>query len=222
MVGAVRLRDGVFDIGTKHRAWENEIVRVSASGNFDRETEPEQKMNMEKNIIIEYLEAYTKLGWNDPSQKAFLEQQAKDARPVQCVRMRDVLSPIKLEYLRGRYVAKRNHCFKNASDLVDKLVSPFGDVLPIRYVEGFIYSPGLMPIDHAFVKIGDKYIDPTLERALHLDVRKELYVSVFECDFDTMVDYMYKLETYGPLYEFAWCLSNDPERASRMSKYNSI
>ena len=176
-------------------------------------------MNMEKNIIIEYLEAYTKLGWRDPSQKAFLEQQAKDARPVQCVPMRDVLSPIDLEYLRGRYVAKRNHCFKNASDLVDKIVSPFGDVLPIRYVEGFTYSSGLMPIDHAFVKIGDKYIDPTFERALHLDVRKELYVSVFECDFDTMVDYMYKLGTYGPLYEFTWCLSNDPERASRMARF---
>ena len=48
MVGAVRLRHGVFDIGPKHRAWENEIVRVSASGNVNRETEPEQKMNMKK------------------------------------------------------------------------------------------------------------------------------------------------------------------------------
>ena len=176
---------------------------------------------MEKNIIIEYLEAYTKLGWNDPSQKSFLEQQAKDARPVQCVRMRDVFNPAQMEFLRGVYRTKQKECFKNSSKLVNLLAS-WSSIQPVRYVEGFAYHPGLMPIDHAFVKIGDKYIDPTFERALHLDVRKELYVSVFECDFYTMVDYMLKLGTYGPLYEFAWCLSNDPERASRMERYNSI
>lgn len=219
MVGAVRLRYRVFDIGPKHRAWENEIVRVSASGNVDRETEPEQKMNMEKNIIIEYLEAYTKLGWSGPNQKAFLEQQAKDARQVQCVRMRDVFNPAQMEFLRGVYRTKQKECFKNSSRLVNLLAS-WSTIPPVRYVEGFAYHPGLLPIEHAFVKIGDKYIDPTFERALHLDVRKELYVSVFECDFQKMANYLWRLGGYGGLYEFAWCLSNDPERASRMARFH--
>lgn len=221
MVGAVRLRDGVFDIGSKHRAWENEIVRVSASGNVDRETEPEQKMNMEKNIIIEYLESYTKLGWTDPSQKAFLEQQAKDARPVQCVRMRDVFSDGELYIIFDQlhYRTQQKMCYKNAAELV-RIIRNIGTLPPVKYVEGFTYHPGLLPIEHAFVKIGDKYIDPTFERALHLDVRKEQYVSVFECDFQTMANYLLRLDYYGGMYEFAWCLSNDPERASRMARFH--
>lgn len=46
---------------------------------------------MEKNPIIEELQAFAGMNWN-AKQKAYFERMAADAKPVQCVSVRDVFT----------------------------------------------------------------------------------------------------------------------------------
>ena len=184
-----------------------------------------QCVYMETNRIIEELRAKASFDW-DPEQKAWFQQQANDARAVECVPMRDALTPDQLELLFRNigYKTQQKMCFKNASELVDALewIARHYDstVPPVKYVEGFAYSCGLLPIEHAFVKVGDKYVDPTFERALHLDVRKELYVSCMEFDPETMRKYQQETGYYGELYVYDYFCKNRPDLAERIRANN--
>lgn len=177
---------------------------------------------METNRIVEELRAVAALGWN-PEQKAYYEQMAADARPVECVPMRDVFTRAEYEYIRGVYHTHQKQCYKNAADLVALISHPLGGLgrkRPIKYVEGFAFSCGLLPIEHAFVKVGDQYIDPTFERALKLDVRKEMYASLIELDPETMDKYQLETGFYGELYQYDYLCKNRPEMAAIMRACN--
>lgn len=180
---------------------------------------------METNRIIEELRARASLAWN-PEQKAWFEQQARDARPVQCVRMRDVFTPEQLEFLFkvARYKTQQKMCYRNAAQLVECAQWMAGhfdpDVPETKYVEGYAFSLGFLPIEHAFVKVGDKYIDPTFERALHRDVRNEMYASCIELDAETMAKYQYETGFYGELYVYDYMCKNRPELAAHIRARN--
>ena len=175
---------------------------------------------METNRIIEELRAKAAFDWQ-PEQKAWFEQQANDARPVQCVRMRDAFTPEQLELLkRWRYRTQQKMCYRNAAELVRLIEMDCRFTGPIRYVEGFAYSYGLLPIEHAFVKVGDLYVDPTFERALHRDVRKELYAACIELDFETMAKYQVETGFYGELYVYDYMCKNRPELAAQIRARN--
>ena len=180
---------------------------------------------METNHIIEELRAKAALDWN-PEQKAWFEQQANDARPVQCVRMRDAFTPEQLQFLFKNigYKTQQKMCYRNAAILVESIEwmafhfdQSVGE--PI-YVEGFAYAYGLLPIEHAFVKVGDLYVDPTFERALHRDVRNELYVSCIEMDCATMRHYQLETGYYGELYVYDYMCKNRPELAAQIRARN--
>ena len=180
----------------------------------------EKEITMETNHIIEELRAKAALDWN-PEQKAWFEQQANDARPVQCVRMRDAFTPEQLELLkRWRYRTQQKMCYRNAAELVRLIEMDCRFDKPIRYVEGFAYAYGLLPIEHAFVKVGDLYVDPTFERALHRDVRNEIYVSCIELDPLTMANYQLETGYYGELYVYDYMCKNRPELAAQIRARN--
>ena len=177
------------------------------------------------NPIIKELRHIAALGWN-PEQKAYYEQRAADACSVECVRMRDVFNPDQLQFLfqTPGYKTKQKMCYKNAAELVGKvewMAHHYDPSVPeIKYIEGFVYSCNLLAIEHAFVKVGDKYIDPTFERALHRDVRKEIYVSLIELDPETMAKYQFETGFYGELYQYDYLCKNRPELAQQMRERN--
>lgn len=178
---------------------------------------------METNHIIEELRARAALDWN-PEQKAWFEQQANDARVVHCVRMRDAFTPEQMAYIRAYYRTQQKMCYRNAAELVRIIAGRGGEIRlfpePVRYVEGYAYAYGLLPIEHAFVKIGDKYIDPTFERALHRDVRKEMYASCIELDPLTMANYQLETGFFGELYVYDYLKRNRPELAAQIRARN--
>lgn len=180
---------------------------------------------METNIIIQELRARASLGWK-PERQAWYDQQANDARPVQCVRMRDVFTPEQLRFLFeiAGYKTKQKSCYKNAAQLVERaewMAAHFDSGVPeIKYVEGYAYCPDLLPIEHAFVRVGDKYIDPTFERALHRDVSKEIYASCIELDPETMSRYLAETGFYGELYLYDYICKTRPEWAARIREMN--
>jgi len=174
---------------------------------------------METNRIIEELNAFAQMDWG-PDQKAFFCQRAKDAKPVECVPMRDVFTREQMLFLRENYKARQKMCYKNASILVSMIAMESRFEGKVRYVEGFAYAAGILPIEHAFVKVGDKYIDPTFERALHKNVRKETYVSCIELDLLTMNQYLVETGTYGELYRYDFYKRNRPHLAEKIRAMN--
>ena len=178
---------------------------------------------METNTIIDELRARASLDWN-PEQKAWFEQQANDARVVECVRMRDVFTPEQLQFIKDwGYKTQQKMCYQNAANLVEIIANPIAGLFfpePIWYVEGFAYCYELLPIEHAFVKIGDKYIDPTFERALRRDVRKEMYVSCIELEPVTMAKYQMETGFYGELYVYDYMCKKRPELAEQVRARN--
>ena len=107
----------------------------------------EKEITMETNLIIQELRA--KASYNlAPEQKAWFKQQADDARPVQCVRMRDAFTDDQLAFIREQYRTQQKMCYKNAAELVRLISHPFAFLFPepVRYVEGFAYAYGLLPI----------------------------------------------------------------------------
>lgn len=180
---------------------------------------------METNIIIDELNAKAAFDW-EPEQKAYFAQQANDARPVQCVRMRDAFTSEQLQFLfkNTGYKTQQKMCYRNASELVERaewMAAHFdSDVPEIKYVEGYAYAYDLLLIEHAFVKVGDLYIDPTFERALHRDVRKEIYASCIELDPETMVRHQLETGFYGGLYVYDYMCKNRPELAAQIRARN--
>ena len=169
--------------------------------------------------IIEELRIWAAMNL-EPNQKAWFEQRAKDAKPVQCVRMRDVFNAEQLYFINHicGYHVQRKMCYRNAAELVNILNHNFRDGNSIRYVEGFAWN--LVPIEHAFVKVNDVYIDPTFERALHIDVRKEQYVSCIELEPKRMAKYQVETGYYGDLYLYDYALKYDPEMAKKIRAMN--
>lgn len=173
------------------------------------------------NPIINDLNARASFDWPD-EQKAYFVQIAADAKPVDCVRMRDALTPEQMKWVRLMgYHTHQKQCYRNASDLV-RILGMAADEwdLTVKYVEGFAYSCGLLSIEHAFVKVNDKYIDPTFERALKLDVRFEHYVSCLELDKETLNRYQFETGYYGELYRYDYALRHRPELAARIRQIN--
>ena len=185
----------------------------------------QKEMKMETNRIIDELKAVAGLDWN-PEQKAFYEQRAADARPVECVPMRDVFTPEQLQFLfkNTGYKTQQKMCYRNAAELVVRaewMAAHFDSGVPeIKYVEGYAYCYGLSPIEHAFVKVGDLYVDPTFERALHRDVRKELYAACIELDAETMAKYLLETGYYGELYAYDYMCKHRPELAAQIRARN--
>lgn len=91
----------------------------------------------------------------------------------------------------------------------------------IRSINTLIDS-GLLEIEHAFVKVGDKYIDPTFERALHRDVCKEMYAALIELDPETMAKYQLETGYYGDLYQYDYLCKHRPEIATKMRARNQL
>lgn len=157
------------------------------------------------NPIIEELKTLARLDWN-AGQKAFFQKRADDAHPVKCERMCDVLHPRLIELINNVYHPVAKQCYMNASILVTLMNGPLSPISPkpVKYVEGLALAGGLVATEHAFVKIGDRYIDPTFECALGLDVRRECYVSLLELDAATMQKYERETGYYGELYRYQY------------------
>lgn len=116
----------------------------------------------------------------------------RDAREVKVVSYKDVLTKEQIEWVENVMKPKRGECYKNATLLAHKF--------NLEYVEGQSYN--VIPIDHAFNRVGDKYIDVTYEFALKEDVTKNEYITFGIYDIGKVIDICLKTGVYGGIYEY--------------------
>lgn len=146
--------------------------------------------------IIEEMRALLQLNLPDRQRQYFIDTIAV-AKRVEVVKAADVFDEreIKLIHRTVRPVVKG--CYKNAHLLT--LLFPDR----VQYVEG--KTNAMIPIDHAFNRVGDKYIDITFEFALDLDPTQYEYVAFGEYPAGVIEEIINKTGYYGDIYRFCYC-----------------
>lgn len=129
-------------------------------------------------------------------QKKYFQDLLKSAKPVEVVRASDVLYDYELDYIRNVIKPKKRECYRNSHLLCEA----FPD--RILYCEGKTYVP--IPIDHAFNKVGDAYIDITFEFALHENPSLYEYVTFGEYDAKTIEKVAIETGRYGEIYKWLY------------------
>lgn len=101
-----------------------------------------------------------------------------------------------LEYIQHVLKPKQKECYRNAHLLCEAFPER------IMYCEGKVNVP--IPIDHAFNKVGDAYIDITFEFALNENPSIYEYVTFGEYDAKTIRKAVLKTGYYGEVYRLLY------------------
>ena len=133
------------------------------------------------------------------NQKRYYRELLQNAKPVQIVSAFEVLEDYEIEYIRHVIKPKEKECYRNSHLLCDA----FPD--KILYCEGRANVP--IPIDHAFNRVGDVYIDITFEFALHETPSTYEYVTFGEYDAATINRIERQTGYFGGIYRYLYCES---------------
>lgn len=109
----------------------------------------------------------------------------------------DVFDEREIELIRRTVRPVVKECYKNAHLLT--LLFPDR----VQYVEG--KTNVFIPIDHAFNRVGNKYIDITFEFALGLDPTQYEYVAFGEYPAGVIEEITDQTGYYGDIYQFCYC-----------------
>lgn len=146
----------------------------------------------ENSLIVE-LRTFAKLIGEEGRQAEFYRQMLKDAKPIEVVRLSEVFTEFQIMEIKRIVKPKVKECYRNAL--------LFAQYFPdVKYVEGKMTCCGAFGIEHAWNKVGDKYVDITMELALQRDPTKEEYMALGEYDQETVVSICTELGWYGNIY----------------------
>lgn len=128
--------------------------------------------------------------------KKYYESMIADATPIRIAPLSEVFDEETIKLIKTQIKPESKLCFKNAT----MLCTLFPD--RVKYVEGRFTVCGLFSTEHAWNKVGDKYIDITAELALgHTNLNEEEYVSLGEYDDNEVLSYCIQSKVYGGIYE---------------------
>lgn len=153
---------------------------------------------MEDNPILQEIDGFAKLCGG--SQGEFYRQMQRDAKAVKISSVNEVFTPEEIKAIKRTIMPKKKMCYKNASLLAKSYI---GRQKGIKYCEGKMTIFKGFSYDHAFNKVGDRYVDITMEIALDKsfdEIKDEYYVVLVECDMQELVDAEINSGVYGNVY----------------------
>lgn len=127
-------------------------------------------------------------------QKEYYDDMVKNARAVKVVSLYSIFPKSRVEKIRHIINPQAKECYKNAYNFATLL-----NLDNVKYCEGKFSVCGL-GIDHAFNKIGDKYVDITAEFVLGKDVTKENYILIGEYGQNDIRRIALKTKEYGGVF----------------------
>ena len=145
------------------------------------------------------LEIDLMIGCTSGVQKEFFATMKSHLKPIEVQPCSAIFDKKDCAWIKR--VVQPKQCYRNAYKVGEHF--EFGELKP-EYVEGKVLCCGLS-IDHAWVKIGDIYIDPTFEYALGKDVSREKYAALQEFPLSLVRSYQLKTQVYGDIYR-QWLL----------------
>ena len=155
--------------------------------------------------LLTDIEAYAALA--SGNQQEYFKGLLNVAKHVEVVSIKDVFTKDEIKMIKRLVRPKKKMCYRN-SHLLTLL---FPD--KVKYVEGKIFLPFIgLPIDHAFNRVGDKYVDVTVELALKEDVTEHEYIEFAEYDSEQIDSAAYETGYYGEYYKFYWMKRKNKEK----------
>lgn len=150
-----------------------------------------------ESVIIEEMRAFLRLDLPDRQRQYFTDTIAA-AKRVEVVKAADVFDEREIELIRRIIRPEKQACYRNAHLLT--LLFPDR----VRYCEGKTLA--IIPIDHAFNRVGDKYVDITFEMALKDDgFTGYEYVVFGEYPAGIIETITGQTGYYGEIYRFCYC-----------------
>lgn len=146
-----------------------------------------------ENNILQSLNKYFE---NSDNDRMYFVDLFNTAKPVKIVPAADVLEDYELEYIQHVIKPRPKQCYRNSHLLCEAFPER------ILYCEGKTNVP--IPIDHAFNKVGDAYIDITFEFALHENPSIYEYVTFGEYDAKTIRKAVLETGYYGGIYKWLY------------------
>lgn len=152
---------------------------------------------VKENSLIVELRTFAKLIGEEGRQAEFHNQMLKDAKPIEVVRLSEVFTETEIKAIKRFVNPKQNECYRNAT--------LFSHIYPdVKYVEGKFTVCGTFGAEHAWNKVGNKYIDITMELALDRDPTEEQYMVLGEYDRDTVMEIVQDAQFYGNIYQILY------------------
>ena len=145
--------------------------------------------------IIEEIQAFHTITFG--KQKEYYADLLRNIKPVKIVPLGSVFTDEEISRIK-RMNIRRNECYRNSHLLTALFPSR------VMYVEGRVLPENLIPIDHAFNRVGDVYVDVTFELVLKLDVARQRYASIAEYDLHTLSRITSASGYWGGCYEYEW------------------
>lgn len=133
----------------------------------------------------------------DGYQKELFTQKANDANSVDVVPLSEVFTEDEIKEIEKRVRPRPKMCYENAWKLCDRF--EYEGKHKIEYCEGYLNMKGF-PIEHAFNKVDDKYVDITIELALGRSI-EDTYVVIGEFDTDKVREILLENGYYGNIYD---------------------
>ena len=158
----------------------------------------------EDHSVVNMLKQFAKL--SSGYQRDYFNHKLECLKRVEISSVRDLFDPKTVERLDAIGKFKKKECYANAlhaaqilnnMDNVTFLGENVGSV-EVEYVEGYMCY-GVIPIEHAFNKVGDYYFDVT--REFLFDTTNEEYFKVGEWTFDEALDIMEESGYYGGVFD---------------------
>lgn len=159
---------------------------------------------MEQSKIIKELQIIADLVQGS-KQERYYRRMIKDARLIKVVKLSEIFSKTEIERIKTLINPKPKDCYRNAT-LLAKLIPD------AKYVEGKMTVCGIFGTEHAWNKIGDNYIDITMELALERNPIDEEYVMLGEYNADTVVRMCVESGFYGNIYQKLFIKNKENEQ----------
>ena len=147
---------------------------------------------MKTDYIMEHIKMLCNV--TSGEQKKYYQRQLDCAKPIECVSIREVLSEKDIDLIKSIINPQPKECYKNAT----RLAMLFPD--RVEYVEGYYGVMGVLGTEHAWNRIGDKYIDITAELVLEKNIADEHYVQLMALGADEVTDMVLEEDCYTWLF----------------------
>lgn len=143
-------------------------------------------------ILVEELKSLASM--TNGKQHDCMVEMLGDARDVVVCSIHDVFTDDEIRKIKRHVKPKAKECYKNAFLLTEL----FPD--KVQYVEGKFTCMKLISLEHAWNKVGDKYVDITMEMALKKNPKDEEYMSLGCYSYGDIVDVVLRNGYYGEIY----------------------
>lgn len=126
------------------------------------------------------------------NQGSFYQSKVDSAKDVKVVSCSEVLTKAQINHIKNVIKPQKRECYRNAL-----LVAQY---LGCEYCEGQMLL--YFGIDHAFNKVGDKYIDVTKEFALEEKPEDSEYITIGEYSADEAMRVAVERGIYGDVFNY--------------------